>query len=187
MKLELTYTFDSEEELRAHLAEPAAPATSAEPAAPAASDTRDDNYPSKDDVDADGMPYDPDVHADPAQFTKDGKWRAQRGKAEEAKKARADFLAGGGNVTPPADIPSEPPVAAPAMPGVPPVAAPAMPVTMEMVAERATEVLQAGKIEQDAIANFYAESVGVPVTELSAKLTEDEQARAKLYADLGAL
>jgi len=68
------------------------------------------------DVDDDGMPYDPEIHASTKTKTQDGKWKSRPGKADEAKAAREAFLSAGGNVTPPTNLPDTPVAEAAAAP-----------------------------------------------------------------------
>lgn len=199
MKLQLTYTFETEDELRAHLgAEPATPAAP-EPArqpethSPSVAQREDDDAPTVNDVDADGMPYDASVHSDPPQFTAKGIWRAQRGKADEAQAARNAWKAGGGNVTPaPAALPGGEPetTAPPALPGAD--TAPE-PVTYDDFVAKAAEMLGDGSIDQERLAAIYTDATGVSGTRdeivkgAGEVLFTNETARAKAYAALCAV
>lgn len=203
MKVHLTYEFDSEDELRSHLGETATPATTVNvtatapatpatptPAASGAPATGDE--PTRSSLDGDGMPYSDEIHADPPSFTADGRWRAKRGKADEAKQARADFLAKGGNVTPPAELPATPPAAAaPAAAPSAPTAAPALPasapepVTIESLYGRIGDLLNAAKLDKDSLGALYQKHAGAadPDT-VHAVLSTNETVRAAMLADL---
>ena len=142
------------------------------------------------------MPYDANVHSTPPSFTQDGRWRAARGKADEAKAARAAFLSSGGNVEPPADlpppsVPSLPEPAqertAPSLPDLPslPEAMPE-PVTIEALFARLTEVIQAGRSAD--VMNLYQKHLGTADRhQVGAALQNDETKRAALMQDLDAL
>lgn len=210
MKLQLTYHFENEEELRAHLggetrtavvAAPVAPEAVAAPvaAAPVAPEavaapvepirTADEPEPagvqSATDLDGDGMPYDAAVHADPPSFTADGMWRAKRGKAEEAKSARAAFKAKGGAVVAPVM-----PVM-PGMPGLPmakavelPADAPE-PVTLDQVIGKITGMIGRGLLTDQALAGLYAKHSGVADPSASfGVFNTNESARANLFNEL---
>lgn len=194
MSINLTYTFNTEEEMRAFLeARAAVPAeTPASAATPAATDTdADSDAPTRSDTDADGMPYSEDVHSDPPAFTADGLWRAKRGKAEEAKAARAAFKAAGGTEEPPADIETRDApaaVAAPSAPGAAPSAPP--PVTLEAVFGKVTEMLESGELERSVLFDLYRKTTGltagdndIPALAGSVYQT-NETARAQLMAAL---
>lgn len=113
-KIHVTYEFDSEEELRAHfgMTETRTVASAAVVADDADDTTVATETRSASDTDVDGMPYDAAIHADPPSTTADGRWRAKRGQGEAAKEARAAFLAKGGAVAAPTDLPATPPVVA---------------------------------------------------------------------------
>lgn len=216
MKLQLTYHFETEEELRAHLggetrtapaAAPvaAAPIPAAAPVAaapiPAAAPVAiadESGTVSRDALDGDGMPYDESVHSDPPSFTSDGLWRAKRGKAEEAKAARAAFKARGGAVAAPADLPAAAPIAAPTvapagMPGMPvaaaaptalPVDAPE-PISLDRVIEKITGMINRGTLGEQTLAGLYAKHSGVADPAASFNVfNTNESARAHLFADL---
>ena len=195
--IELKYTFESEEELRAHLgtetrAAPvgavavyrAAPVVWAE--APPAATTEVDataEQRSDADVDSDGMPYNAVVHTETRSTNADGTWKARRGKSEEAKAARAAFKAGGGTEEAP-EIEVEETKAA-VMPGLPgtealPVDAPD-PVSWDMLVEAITSATKSGSITQDGLMTLYTEHGG---PDPAAELQTNETARAAMYAAL---
>ena len=186
MKLELTYTFDSEGELRAHLGVSDSVVTPApEPIHdPVEPEPEPEPERAATDTDADGMPYDPSVHADPPSTTADGRWRAKRGKADEAKAARAAFKAAGAGEEAP-DVTDAPAPAPTGMPGMP-AAAPA-PVSMDDLMGKVTEVLQAGKIEQSALVKMYEKHSGVAAVECYPVFEANETARANMLAALNDL
>ena len=166
MKLQLTYHFDGEDELRAHLAagdtrvadQATALARLAGTTALTTTTVADEPGVAADRsaVDGDGMPYDAAVHSDPPSMTTKGLWKSQRGKATEADAARAAWKARGGTVVAPV-VPAAP-VAAPvagAMPGMPvalPVAAP--PVSMDQVIAAASAA-QARGVSVERIGAIY--------------------------------
>lgn len=204
MKLQLTYHFENEEELRAHLggetriSAPVTAPVAAAPVAPVAPEavaapvepirTADEPEPagmqSASDLDGDGMPYDAAVHADPPSFTADGLWRAKRGKAEEAKSARAAFKAKGGAVVAPV---------MPAMPGMPtlPMASTALPadapepVTLDQVIGKITGMIGRGLLSDQTLAGLYAKHSGVADPSASfGVFNTNESARASLFNEL---
>ena len=180
MKLHLTYEFESEEELRTHLGgETRAHTITATEVvrAPAAPEAPEPEITAE--RDADDLPYNADYHATPKSFTDDGLWRAKRGKADEAKAARAAFKAAGGVV-----------VAAPAMPGMPtaavmptmPVAAPILPppVPFERLVGKITGMMTRGALSGESIAALYAK-VGATS---GAQFETNESLRAALFTEL---
>lgn len=203
-KISLIYEFNDETELRAHLdgTTRAVPATTQTPSVtvatisghtpePTPAAEPGDTVRSTSDLDGDGMPYDAAVHADPPSFTKDGMWRAKRGKSDEANAARAAFKARGGNVQPPADLlpPPGPVVAAP--PVLPPAAAPAAPaapalppsmpepVDIQRLYDAITAGLKQGKIDSRAL---YREFCGTEnPAEVGALLNTDETMRRAMF------
>jgi hypothetical protein len=193
MKLHLTYEFESEAELRSHLAvetrtdapAPVAAETTTTGEEPAA-ETR-----SATDVDADQMPYDSAVHSDPPQFTGDGLWRAKRGKSEEAKAARAAFKARGGAVVAPVIevAPSLPgmPAAAPSLPGMPtalPADAPE-PITLDRVIEKITGMMNRSTLGEATLSGLYAKHSGQADPTASFQVfNTNESARASLFGEL---
>lgn len=184
--IELKYTFESEEELRNHLGAetravetPATPTPVATPAEPVAEPEQRSDA----DVDSDGMPYNPAVHTETRATNADGTWKARRGKADEAKEARAAFKAGGGNEEAPADLPGTTDET-PTLPGAEalPADAPA-PVSFDEMATKASEALNSGKISQPDLMALYAKHGGVNAVQ---ELQTNETARAALVADLDA-
>jgi hypothetical protein len=202
MKVQLTYYFDNEDEVRAHLtgeARAAAPApVAAQPetaqieARAAEPQAETEVSVSADALDGDQMPYDAAVHSDPPSFTADGLWRAKRGKGEEAKAARAAFKARGGAVAAPADLPTEaaPAMALPGMPGMPtakaalPADAPE-PIGLDRVIEKISGMITRAQITEQTLAGLYVKHSGVADPAASFNVfNTNESARASLYGDL---
>lgn len=204
MKVHLTYEFDGEEELRAHLSlmnrtdtAVRAPVPASAPVA-APEETASEDIRSASDVDADQMPYDPAIHSDPPQVTGDGLWRAKRGKSEEAKAARAAFKARGGAVVPPVDLPVAPVVApvaaAPVLPAMPVATAPALPglpasapepISLERVIEKITGMMSRNTLAETTLAGLYVKHSGQADPTASFQVfNTNESARATLYAEL---
>lgn len=209
MKLQLTYQFDSEDELRAHLG--GETRTVAEtPATTAIMATEDrtiaveeihlgrtaepevEAAQSADALDGDGMPYDAAVHSDPPSFTADGLWRAKRGKGEEAKAARAAFKARGGAVAAPVDLPTAaaPALTLPGMPGMPttvvglPADAPE-PIGLDRVIEKISGMMTRNRITEQTLAGLYQKHSGVADPAASFHVfNTNESARANLFGDL---
>lgn len=209
MKVQLTYYFDNDSEVRAHLERGAALAPVAAPeslhaemgqeiraaqpetAQPEtrAAEPEVETAQSADALDGDGMPYDAAVHSDPPSFTADGMWRAKRGKGDEAKAARAAFKARGGNIEAPADLPTEPAPAL-AMPGMPvvkaalPVDAPE-PIGLDRVIEKISGMITRGLISEQTLAGLYTKHSGAADPAASfAVFNTNETARANLFGDL---
>ena len=184
MKLQLTYNFETPEQLIAHLQSvtgkiAAAPTTTlvapiATPVAPVAPQTEETVTAS---VDKDGLPWNPEYHSDPKSFNDDGTWRSKRGKAEEAKKARAAFMAKGGAVVAPV-MPTMPVAAAPAMPTMP-VAAPVLPapISYDKLITKVTSMMQRGVVDGGAVVAMYAQA-GFPDPTV---YETNETARRALY------
>ena len=132
--------------------------------------------------DVDGMPWDAEVHAESRALNDDGTWRAKRGKAEEAKKARAAFKAGGGAVEAP-----EP--AKRMMPGLTAADIPGgdededAPVTYDTLYGKTTSMMERGIIDPPAIIGLY-KKVGITDPNV---LDTNETLRAALYAELCAI
>ena len=187
MKIHVTYEFENEDEMRAHIGgetrtasvvvasqdvTPAAPA----PAEPEVTAERD----------GDGMAWNPDYHSTPKSFTEDGMWRSKRGKAEEAKAARAQFKAAGGGMPATIAAPAMPvaapamPVAAPAMPVAAPAAILPPPVDFGRLVGKITGMMQRGSIGGDSVAALY---VKVGATS-SAQFETNESLRAALFTEL---
>lgn len=204
MKLQLTYQFDSEDELRAHLgtevrtaavpvvpvAAPVVPVAAVQvteiipAAAPVVVPELPEETRSASDVDGDGMPYDAAVHSDPPSCTADGLWRAKRGKGEEAKAARAAFKAKGGNVAAPVIAMPGMPAAMPGMPTALPADAPE-PVSLDRVIEKITGMMTRAKLTEQMLAGLYLKHSGV--TDPSASFgvfNTNESARANLFGEL---
>lgn len=159
-KIQLTYTFDNDADLRAHLA--AGDTRAAEQAgalARLAGSTAGDEpgiAADRSAVDGDGMPYDAAVHSDPPSFTTKGLWKSQRGKATEADAARAAFKARGGNVAVPVTAPAAVVTApAAAMPGMPVLPVAAAPVSMDQVIA-AAGAAQARGVSVERISGVYS-------------------------------
>lgn len=185
-KIHLTYEFDSEDELRAHLADETRAAVERQPEQSAAAPTptptpAPEPDQTRDSVDADGMPYDDTIHSDPPQFTADGLWRAKRGKADEAKAARAAFKAKGGNVEPPtAAAPS-------AMPGAMPSSLPEdapEPVSLDRLIEKINVLITRKAVDEATLTELYAKHSGVSAAESFGVFQTNETARANLFAEL---
>ena len=186
--IELKYTFESEEELRAHLGTETRAAPVVEDETPAVeTDTTEADATAEQrsdaDVDSDGMPYNAVVHTETRSTNADGTWKARRGKSEEAKAARAAFKAGGGTEEAP-EIEVEETKAA-VMPGLPgtealPADAPE-PVSWDMLVEAITSATKSGSITQDALMALYTEHGG---SDPAAELQTNETKRAAMYAAL---
>ena len=185
MKHRLTIEFDNEADLRAYLDNTAPPADTdaadTDAADTKAAPTPDTAEEITADVDADGMPYDNEIHADPKSFTAAGNWRSKRGKSKEADQARADFKAGGGNVTPP-----EPETKAesgmPGMPGMPTGAAEvrADPVSYDQVYEKTSDMMARHVIDGAGVMALY-KAIGM---DDPSALNTNESYRSALYAKL---
>lgn len=179
-KIQLTYTFDNDADLRAHLA--AGDTRAAEQAGALAKLTADEPGIAADRsaVDGDGMPYDAAVHSDPPSMTTKGLWKSQRGKATEADAARAAFKARGGNVTAPAAVVAAPVVAA--MPGMPVLPVAAAHVSMEQVIAAASAA-QARGVSVERIQGVYAV---IGLTD-AAQFDTNETMRAAFVTEIGKL
>jgi hypothetical protein len=197
-KITVTYEFDNEDEVRAHfalttrtetapitraavpqeaiLAAAAAPVVNT-PAAVAPVETRADDEGTGDvvtaDVDGDGLPYDPEIHADPKSFTAGGLWRSKRGKSKEADQRRADFKAAGGKMTAPT-MPTIP-TGMPGMP-LPTAETRAEPITFEVLLAKAHAMMTDGKIDASRMIAMYGE-LGVDPN----SFPTNESARASMY------
>lgn len=177
-KFQLVYNFENEDEIRAHLdgSTRSAAVVTAEPEVTAGADVT---------VDADGMPYDAEVHSESRALTAAGLWKAQRGKAAQAEAARAAFKAKGGTIAPPADLPVTtaaaampglPTTAAAAMPGLPVAAVSRAPVSFEAVVAKLTDLMSRGKVVAAELGAIYM-LAGAAGPE---QFETDETARAKL-------
>lgn len=181
-KYKLEIEFDTEDDLRAYLggetraAEPAREPEAHSPSVAQTETKADDGDEITDDVDADGLPYDPEIHADPKSFTAKGTWRSKRGKSKEADEARAAFKAAGGAEAAPETTP--------AMPGMPGAAkaAPA-PVSFDQMLDKTLGMMQRGKIDADGVTALYAK-LGIPDP---SALETNESYRAALFAELCAI
>lgn len=209
-KISMVMEFNDESELRAYLdgqanrastddaagsyehAPTQATRASFEPGATDAAPATEE--PTEDSRDVDGMPYDSSVHSNPPSFTQDGRWRAARGKADEAKAARAAFLSSGGNEEPPADLPEVPSAAVapetraePGLPELPGLPEPMPePVTVEALFARLQDVISAGHSGQ--VMDLYQKHIGTADRhQVGAALQNDETKRAALMKDLDAL
>ena len=196
-KHHLTLEFDTETDLRAYLDARASNTTTTVAAPVVAPEPEDEPGTGVDRsaLDNDGMPYDESIHADPPSLTAKGEWRAKRGKTDEAKAAKSAFLAKGGNVEPPADLPPAPPVvpgvpvASPAIPGMDalPPSAPE-PVTTEKLFEAITDVMTRGKIDGAAMQAVYQEYAGtIDGGQLLGVLNTNETVRANIYRHIQSL
>lgn len=155
-KIQLTYTFDNDADLRAHLA--AGDTRAAEQAGALAKLTAPAEEPGiaadRSAVDGDGMPYDAAVHSDPPSMTTKGLWKSQRGKATEADAARAAWKARGGTVTAPVAPAAVVTAPAAAMPGMPVLPVAAAPVSMDQVIA-AAGAAQARGVSVERISAIY--------------------------------
>lgn len=180
MKIHVTYEFENEDEMRAHIggetraASAVVASQDVTPAAPPEQEITAER-------DSDDLPYNIDYHASPKSFTEDGLWRSKRGKADEAKAARAQFKAAGGVIAAPAM-----PVAAPTMPTMP-VAAPAAilppPVDFARLVGKITGMMQRGKLGNESITTLYAK-VGATS---GAQFETNESLRSALFGELCAI
>lgn len=195
-KISLVYNFESEEELRAHLAVETRVAAPTQPvavevkaAAPVAveTDAEPDEAPdtevSRDSVDDDGMPYNADFHSDPPTMTAKGLWRAKRGKTAEADAARAAFKAGGGNVEAPV-ITTVPAMTLPGMTTDLPAPAPA-PVSITKLAEKIGGMMRRGVIDAPTVSGMYTSVTKASDAAAAMQVfNTNETARAALYSQL---
>ncbi len=185
-KITLSYNFESEDELRAHLGgETRTDAVVVGSTSPVAVTTAPEAVLSTDAVDADGMRYNADIHANPPTVTADGLWRARKGKAEAATAARAAFKAAGGTVVAPVIATTMPGIAPiSAMPGLPTTAPVRQePVTMEQVSAKAAEVIANGKANEQTFGAIYAK---LGVTDVNVFAT-NESLRAAMLAEMSLL
>ncbi len=128
------------------------------------------------------MPYDATIHANPPSFTAKGMWRSARGKADEASAAKKAFLASGGDVEPPADLPM--PAPAPAAMPMPPSAP--EPVTFEAFWEKLKEVVERNVVDADTMTAWYEETTGGPASDSFQVYQTNESARAAMMEKLNA-
>lgn len=133
-------------------------------------------------VDSDGMPYNAEVHATTREVNKDGTWKAQRGKGDQAKAARAAFKAEGGDIdAPKTEAPGLPGTGtkAPGLPGAENIPA-ADPVTYADFVAKATAVMESGKIDSDGICALYCEVTGdTDVSVAAGKFETNESLRVE--------
>lgn len=178
-KIIITHEFDSPEDAARHLqglstTSSAAPVTQTteQRAEPAATSDEVEEV----ETDSDGMPYDPEVHASTKGKSADGRWKAQRGKAADAKAARERFLASGGDVK---TADTEKP--APAMPGLPgsESSKPVAPTYDEMVA-RVTQEVNDGNVTGEDLAAIYQKCGSTD----AAAYQQDENLRVALLEEL---
>lgn len=139
-------------------------------------------------VDSNGMPWNPEIHASTRTKNADGTWKVQRGKADEAKAAVEAFKA----QQAPSEVESQPepehnetPAPAPQMMDMPgatmPAPSPEIPapvITYEQIVERFTKLMEAGKITDYQVI-YNAAGVVNP-----ADLQTNESLRAALWAEL---
>lgn len=174
-KLQLTYTFENEDELRAHLGG----VTRSEPVEQMDEETGEIKT-----VDADGFAYDPELHTEARSVTAAGLWKAKRGKAEAEAAARAAFKSAGATTAEVAPVVDAMPVEAaiPTIPGLPAAAVERAPVTLEALIQRLQAGMSAGKIGPNGapLADLYARA-GSPDPNAYAT---NETLRAALWAEL---
>ena len=190
MKVQVTYTYDSEDEFRAAMAGGETRTVESEPVVePEVTETAE--------RDGDGMPWNPDYHSDPRSFTADGLWRAKRGSADAAKDARAKFKAAGGVTVPVAPVVAattgmpDTTVRMPTMPDTNvrmptmPVAASILPppVSMDALVTKITGMMLRGVINVDTVSSLY-QRVGIKD---GAECDTNETARSALFAELVAI
>lgn len=195
-KITVTYEFDNEDELRAHFgadavvraAPVATPSTPTPPAPEPAPEPEPEPVPVAaepevtDEVDADGMPWDPEFHATPKSFVGKGLWRAKRGKKDEADAERAKFKAAGGAVTAP--VVEEAPVATATMPA--PAVMPSVssePVSMDEVAQKTHDLMEAKVLSMEQ----YTDTLTLVGASSADDLTTNETMRAAYYDKIIAL
>lgn len=150
-KLQLTYLFDSEDELRAHLGGEVKSVVT---------ETVDQETGEVKSVDVDGFPYDAELHAETRAVNADGRWKVKRGKAEAEAAARAAFKAAGATVADAAPPVAAMPVAeaAPALPGLPTAAVARAPVSLDDLVKRIQGGMASGKVSLDDLSGFYAKA-----------------------------
>lgn len=183
-KYQVTMMFDSQEEMLDYFSDgntktDATPVVERSDDIPVVERTDDSAIP----VDADGMPFDEEVHTAVDALTEKGLWRSKRGKSDEANKRRADFKAAGGDVTPEPEPEPEPETKseAPSMPGMPGMAAAvAPPITMAKLIEKATGMIERQAVDNETLIGLYAK-VGASETSV---LETNESLRAALFAEL---
>jgi hypothetical protein len=173
-KLHLTYVFENEDELRAHLGGEVRSGT----------ETVDEETGEVNTVDSDGFPYDAELHAESRAVNADGRWKVKRGKAEAEANARAAFKAAGATTTeveaPAAAMPVE--AAAPVIPGMPAAAVERAPIALDALIARLQSGMGSGKIGASGtpLADLYGRA-GSPDPNAYAT---NETLRAALWAEL---
>jgi hypothetical protein len=180
-KITLTYEFADQTEFDAFMAEEVAdaeestagdatePGEMTEPGRAAADvETRGEG------VDADGMPFDAEVHS-PTKTDK-GLWRSKKGKSAAADAARAAFKAAGADVKPPV-------INAPTLPGMPGLAR-AVPevVTYDALLEKTIGLMNRGVVKEGDVMGLYAK-LGITDPMI---LTTNESMRRALFIELSA-
>ena len=141
--------------------------------------TRDDA-----EVDSEGMPYNAEYHASPPQFVKDGTWRAKRGKTEEAKAARAEFKASGGDFVAPEAVEETEVREVTQMPGTELIPT-RDPVSFDQVFGKITAMLESNIIDGDRCGKLYEETAGTSEGQKAASIYQsNETARAALWDKL---
>lgn len=177
--IELKYTFDNEDELRAHLA--AETETKSDTPSEKTVETETKSEP---EIDSDGMPWDEEIHSGGKALNKDGTWKARQGKADEAKKAREEFKSGGGNEEAPTDLPNteekqETPVGLPGMENLPDDAP--EPVALKDFTDKVNSMIERKTFDADVWKAVNAEN---DITDPNTQLATNETARAAVYAKL---
>lgn len=188
MNIELKYHFESEQELRDHLAlESRDTVVNVTTTAPADRTAPADTPSNDGDVDSDGMPYDDALHSGNRGVNADGTWTARKGMAQQAKDARAAFKAGGGNVGAP-EV-AEEPAGMPGMPGMPgtktdtlPADAPE-PVSLDQLITKSSGMITRGKIDHDGIGELYKK---LEIVDANVFAT-NESLRAAMFTELCAI
>ena len=137
-------------------------------------------------VDVHGMPYDPAIHTTTRTLNADGTWKALRGKADEAKAAKQEFLARGGTAAPAEPAPAPAPGGMPGMPGTAaPAPAPAVrAVSMEELVGKTTELMNSGKLSNDALRSLYDKVLGGSSPE---EFTDNADLRLSMMTELEAI
>lgn len=134
-------------------------------------------------VDADGMPYSADYHTAKRTMTEDGLWKARRGKAVEANRARDVFKAGGADVEAPViEDEIEKSDDAPLLPGADAIPDPE-PVTMAQFTAKATSALSAGKVDNAGIVALYLEVTGQPDAKSAAQMLQSNESMRRAIVD----
>ncbi len=141
-------------------------------------------------VDAEGMPFDPNLHSGRDKTNSDGTWRAMRGKKQEEQEARAAFKAQGGNIKSP--VVTTPPPTAPVVPGAPvvPTVPEPEPVRDYNITELTTKcqtLIDEGRINGPDITSLYLEVTGAQTpAEAFDKFNVDQNMRNEMMERLQA-